>query len=143
MKMATETLTITVRFDDESLEALKALTAAFKGSADAPTPKDMKPAEKPAAEKKPADKKPPAEKKAEKPKDDAPTIDREMIRGKLKELGAIEGQGPALAILKKFGAATMGALKEEDFQAAYDAVCAALKTAKPEEPAADADPFDT
>jgi len=138
--MATQTLTIQVTFDEASMAALKALTDALTNKT------TQEPAEepaKPAADKKPAAKKtetkPPADKPAETKK---PAVDREAIRAELKKLGALEGQGPALEILKKFGAATMGALKEEDFEACHAAVVAALKTAEEKSNAPAADPLD-
>lgn len=140
--MASQTLTIQVTFDEASMAALKALTDALtNGTAE---PAETKAATKPKADPKPKAETKPADKPAEtKPAEvKKPAVDREAIRAELKKLGALEGQAPALEILKKFGAATMGALKEEDFEACLAAVQAALKTAEERKNAPAADPLE-
>lgn len=128
--MAGQVLTVEVRLDQESLDALKSLEAAIKGmggsAPEAEQAEAPKKESKPKADPKPKETK--AETKAEAPK--KPAVDREAIRAELKKLGALEGQGPALEILKKYGAATMGALKEEDFEKCFADVKAALATAE-------------
>lgn len=137
--MASQTLTIQVTFDEASMAALKALTDALTTNTE---PAETKPKDTKPKDTKPKDTKP-AETKQEKPAEvKKPAVDREAIRAELKKLGALEGQAPALEILKKFGAATMGALKEEDFEACLAAVQAALATAEERKNAPAKDPLE-
>lgn len=130
----TEALTIQVSFDEKSLAAMAALTEAITNMSTAAATATSATAaladaveetveEKPAA-KKTAAKKPAAKKPAPKPEpEEEPetTISREDVRAKLKEVGSAVDQKAALGILTKFGAKTMSALKEEDFEAAMEA----------------------
>ena len=125
----TETLTIQVSLDEKSMAALAALTEAITNmpASTTDTLAETKPATKPATKPKPKAKPKPKPKPEPKPEPeeteeeaDESAVTREDVRGKLKELGSAVDQASALGILTKFGAKTMSALKEEDFQEAYE-----------------------
>jgi len=146
----TEALTIQVSFDEKSLAALAALTAAMNAAggtvtevaqadviteAEATEAADAAEAEKKAkakAKREAAAAKKKAEaaaKKAEEAVADDDGFDRETVRARLKEVGATVGQEAALAILTKFGATSMAGLKKEDFAGAMAAADEAIEGA--------------
>lgn len=118
----TEALTIQVSFDEKSLAAMAALTEALNNAGTTTTTTvEEKPAPKAKPKAKPKPKPEPKPEPVEEPaEDETPTITREDVRAKLKELGSAVDQASALGILTKYGAKTMSGLKDEDFQAAYD-----------------------